>query len=152
MAYPTIDSYLFTDTDKRKLPNPPAGGSLTCLKSELTIPTASLALNYVTRVLWVPEGFQLWGMAIKMADLDGGTALVWDLGWRAAVTTDDDQNGIVAGSTIGQSAGQLNTDDMAVAGFGYTFQRDSDIVLTVTTAAGTAAAGACKFALFGTMP
>lgn len=152
MAFPTIDYYLFSDEDRRKLPKPPAGGSLTCLKSELTVTAAALVTGVVSRVLWVPEGFQLWQMSIKMADLDTGSALVWDLGWRATVTTDDDQNGIVAGSTVGQSAGALNTDDMAVAGFGYTFLRDSDIVFTCTTQGSSSQAGACKFALFGTMP
>jgi len=151
MAFPTPDYYLFTDEDRRKLPKPPSGGSLTVLKSELTLTAAALVTGAVSRVLWVPEGFQIWGFAAKMADLDSGSALVWDLGWRASVTTDDDQNGIVAGSTVGQSAGALNTDDMALAAFGYTFQRDSDIVFTCTTQGSSSQAGACKFALIGTV-
>lgn len=151
MAFPTPDYYLLDEVARRKLPTPQEGGGLVVVKNEFTMTAAALVTNAVSRVLWVPAGFQLWGMAIKLADLDTGSALVWDLGWRAATTAEDDQNGIVAGSTVGQSAGALNTDDMAVAGFGYTFLYDSDIVFTCTTQGSSSQAGACKFALFGEM-
>jgi hypothetical protein len=152
MAFPTPDYYLFTDEDKRKLPTSQERGGLVLLKSELTVTAAAVGSGIVSRVLWAPAGFQLWGISIKMGDLDGATSLVWDLGWRATNTAEDDQDGIVAASQIGRSAGMLNTDDMAVAGFGYTFVYDSDIVFTASTASGTPAAAACKFGLIGTMP
>ena len=152
MAFPTIDYYLHDREDRKLLPTGQARGTLTMVKSELTLTAAALVTGAVSRVLWVPAGFQLWGYAGKMADLDTGAALVWDLGWRAATTAEDDQNGIIAGSTVGQSAGQLNTEDMAVAAFGYTFLYDSDIVFTCTTQGSASQAGACKFGLIGTMP
>lgn len=152
MAFPTVGIDLFGEEARRKLPTSQEGGGLVVLKSELTLTAAALVTGVVSRVLWVPAGFQLWGYAGKMADLDTGSALVWDLGWRATVTTDDDQNGIISGSTVGQSAGQLNTDDLAVTAIGYTFLRDSDIVFTCTTQGSSSQAGACKFALIGEMP
>lgn len=152
MAFPTIDYYLLDDEGKRKLPSVTAAGNLTVLKNEFTMTALALVTGAVSRVLWVPAGFQLWGALAKLGDLDSGTALVWDLGWRATVTTDDDQDGIFAASTVGRSVGQLATDDMAVAGMGYTFLRDSDITFTCTTQGSASQAAACKFALIGEMP
>jgi hypothetical protein len=152
MAFPTPDYYLFTDEDKRKLPTSQERGGLVALKSELTITAAALVTGAVSRILWVPAGFQLWAAAARMADLDTGAALVYDIGWRAATTAEDDQDGIFAGKTVGQSVGQLHADDMALVGVGYTFVYDSDIVFTCTTQGSASQAGACKFALLGTMP
>ncbi len=145
MAFPTIDHYLLDATAQRKLPAPHAAGSLSVISSSISMTASALGLNAVSRVLWVPAGFTLWGVAVNLPDLDSGgsPALVWDLGHS------DDQDGIIAGSSVGQAAGQLNTDDMAVAGMGYTFTADTDILWTTTTAAATAAAGTVKLALFG---
>lgn len=152
MAFPTYTIDLLTDTAKRKLPTPQAGGTLAVLKNEFTMTAAALVTGVVSRVLWVPAGFQLWAAAGKLADLDTGAALVWDLGWRASTTTEDDQDGIFAAKTVGQSAGQVHADDMAVTAIGYTFLYDSDITFTCTTQGSASQAGACKFAVMGEMP
>lgn len=146
MAWPTIDYYLLTAEQKRKLPTPQAGGNLSIIRNEFTVTALALVTGAVSRVLWVPAGFKLWGLIGKVADLDTGAALVWDLGDGL------DQDLIVAASTVGRSAGNLDDDDLAAAGIGYQFTVDSDILFTCTTQGSASQAGAAKLGLIGEMP
>lgn len=148
MAFPTIDYYLFSEEDKRKLPTAQAGGNLSVLSATISVTTAALALNKVSRVLWVPAGFQVWGISAMLPDLDSGgsAALVWDLG------DSGDQNRLIAGSTVGQAAGNLTAASLpTLTAVGYTYTADTDILMTVTTAAATAVAGTVYLALIGQM-
>lgn len=146
MAFSTIDYYLFDAEAQRKyVPTPQAGGTLSVLDYSFTLTTAANATGIVSRVLWVPSGFRLWGFGGNIADVDSATGLVWDLG------DSGDQDRIIAASTVGRSAGQLNSDDIAVAGMGYQYTANTDILLTVTTGATTPVAGTWNLALLGQM-
>lgn len=145
MAWPTINNYPLSEEDRRKLPSPQAFGDLSVVASiGLVLSTASLAIGQVNRVLWVPAGFRLWGIHGAISDVDnGGTAFVWDLG---DATT---QARLIASSTKGQAAANLTVGDMVTGVMGYQFTANTDILMTVTTAPTTPAAGTLTLAFFG---
>jgi hypothetical protein len=103
--------------------------------------TGDLALNAVTALFKVPAKFTLVDMKGKVADLDGGAALVFSLG-------DADTAGrLLSGATTGQAGGALGA--LAVGGIGYRFAAETEILFTATTAAGTPAAGNITLFLIG---
>lgn len=109
------------------------------------IPVGGLALNKTNRLLRVSKGFVCTGIRFRIADVDtnGAPAHAFSIGDAAAAAR------LVVISTTGQAGGEIIA--LADAGFLYEFLQDTDIILTSTTAAATAAAGAFKIALAGYM-
>lgn len=92
-------------------------------------------------LFWVPKGFVPTGIKFFATDLDGGTALVWDVG------DDGDEDRLLAAITTGQAAG--SSVALATAGFLYKYTARTLIKAYVNTAAGTPAAGTIKVELEG---
>lgn len=118
-----------------------------------SIGTANLALNKTTSLLRVPKGFQPTAIRLDLTDMDSGTALVVTVGDNGYGLASDplyqvaDPDRLVTVSTTGQTGGSITT--LATTGFLYKYPAETDIILTVTTAAGTPVAGTFKAALFG---
>jgi|GEM_PF-4170650 len=118
-----------------------------------SIGTANLALNKTTSILRVPKGFQPTDIRIDLTDMDSDTALVVTVGDAGYGVASDplyqaaDYDRLVTVNTTGQTGGSITA--LASTGFLYKYPAETDIILTVTTAAGTPVAGTFKAALFG---
>lgn len=100
----------------------------------ITVATAMIDnANDEIGLFWVPAGFTVTGITFYATDLDGGTALVWDVGDSA------DEDRLLAAITTGQSAGSSTA--LAATGYQYQYASRTLIKAYVNTAAGTPAAG-----------
>lgn len=97
--------------------------------------------NDETGLFWAPKGFVVTGIAFVASDLDGGTALVNDVG---IVGT---ENLFLDGITTGQAAGMSTA--LAATGFLYKFTARTLVKWFVKTAAGTPATGTVKVVMEG---
>lgn len=115
------------------------------LPINVAITTAMLALNKTTRILRLPKGFIVTGIALIVPDMDsnGAPALVFDIG--DATTS----GRLISGSTAGQAGGTITTANLVTAGMLYEFPANTDLLFKATTAAATAAAGTLKGVLSG---
>jgi hypothetical protein len=149
MAFPTLDYDLI---EKNDIPSPMGYGSLQLVRFSKAITTAMLASGIVTRLGTLPAGTRIVGGYAEATDLDtgGSPALAIDIGYKDALASVDDVDGLLDGSTIGQ-AGTLATAFL-IAGVDRQFVYDSDITFTAATAAATAAAGTFILGLWVVLP
>lgn len=107
--------------------------------------TTDLALNRTTALFVVPKGFVVTGIDVTITDVDtnGAPAILITIGDAGNAAR------FLASSNIGQAGG--NSTTLAAAGKFYEFTADTEIVLTVATAAATAAAGTITTYLTGFM-
>lgn len=107
--------------------------------------TTDLTLNRTTGLFIAPKGFTLVGHDTTITDVDtnGSPAILIGLGDSGSNVR------IMASSNIGQAGGTNTT--LAAAGKFYEFPTDTEIIMTVLTAAATAAAGTLTCALYGFM-
>jgi hypothetical protein len=113
------------------------------LGGAFAIATTDLALNRTTALFVAPKGFVVTGVYLALTDVDtnGSPTVAVKLGDAG----DDDR--YVAASTIGQAGGSTTT--LASTGLYYECTADTEIVLTASTAAATAAAGTATAYLTG---
>lgn len=108
----------------------------------ITVATAMIDnANDETGLFWAPKGFCVTGIAFVVSDLDGGTALVNDVG------IDGTENLFLDGITTGQAAGVSTA--LAATGYLYKFTARTLVKWFVKTAAGTPATGTLKVVMFG---
>lgn len=107
--------------------------------------TTDLALNRTTALFVVPKGFVVTGIDVTITDVDtnGSPAILITIGDAGNAAR------FLASSNIGQAGG--NSTTLAAAGKFYELTADTEIVLTVATAAATAAAGTITTYLTGFM-
>lgn len=107
--------------------------------------TTDLALNAQTAVCRVPAGFVLQNYTLTVTDLDsnGAPTIQLQLGDSGSAAR------IMAANTVGQAGGTVTM--LAASGSYYQFTDDTDILLTASTAAATAAAGTATVYLEGFM-
>lgn len=108
-----------------------------------TVLTTDLALNRTLGLCIVPAGFVVTGHTVVVSDMDSGTAAVFTIGDAG----DTDRLATVA--TTMQAGGTLTT--LASTGLYYKFPADTEVYLTMTTAAGTPVAGTITYQLEGYM-
>ena len=90
---------------------------------------------------WVEPGFVVTHVCYGSTDVDGGTALVIDIGDA------DDEDRLIAAATVGRTEG--TTTAIAYAGFLHKYTARTQVRIYINTAAGTPATGTIKFAVFG---
>jgi len=102
-------------------------------------------LNRTTALFVVPKGFVLMSHSATITDVDtnGSPAILITIGDAG------DNDRFLASSNIGQAGGTSTT--LASTGLYYEFTADTEIVLTVATAAATAAAGTLTYYMTGFM-
>lgn len=110
-----------------------------------TVNTTDLALNRTLGLCVVPAGFVVTGHTLVISDVDtnGSPAVVFTVGDAG----DTDRLATVA--TTGQAGGTLTS--LASTGLYYKYPADTEVYLTITTAAATAAAGTITYQLEGYM-
>lgn len=111
----------------------------------VAILAADVAVGKTTALFRVPAGFTALGIYAAASDMDtnGSPTLALSLG--------DSGSGVrlLSSSTIGQAG--TTTSTLASTGAGYKFTVDTEIVMTATTGAATAAAGTLTALLWGFM-
>lgn len=107
--------------------------------------TTDLALNRTVGLCVVPAGFVVTGATTVISDVDtnGSPTHAFSVGILSTPAL------IHAIATTGQAGGTLTT--LAAAGLYYKFPVDTEVFMTSTTAAATAAAGTITFQLEGYM-
>lgn len=113
----------------------------------VNILTTDLALNAVTAIARVPAGFVLQGIYTAPSDMDtnGTPTVVFTIGDSGSAN-----RLVVAANGTGAQTGAINTT-LASTGSYYQFTVDTDILMTITTGAATAAAGTMTCYLEGFM-
>jgi hypothetical protein len=149
MAFPTLDYDLSNKTD---VPSSLGGKAIQMVRFSKSVTTAMLALGIVTKFGQLPAGSRIVGGYLEVPDLDtgGSPALTIGIGYRDALASVDDVDGILDAVTTGQ-AGGLNTTFLT-AGVDRQFTYDTDITFTAEAAAATAAAGTVVLVLFVVLP
>jgi hypothetical protein len=108
-----------------------------------TVNTTDLAINRTLGLCVVPAGFVVTGHTAVVSDMDSGTAAVFTIGDAG----DTDRLATVATNMQGGTT----LTSLAAAGLYYKYLADTEIILTMTTAAGTAVAGTITYQLEGYM-
>lgn len=119
--------------------------SLKALGGAIAILAADLALNNTVGLFKAPKGFTLvdaFGFPTDM-DTNGAPTLLITIGDSGSA------NRFLTSSNAAQSGAALAA--LATTGRGYKFTADTEIVLTVTAAAATAAAGTLTYFMVGFM-
>lgn len=149
MAFPTLDYDLSNKTD---VPSSLGGKAIQMCRFSKSITTAMLAVGIVTKLGQLPAGSRIVGGYLEVPDLDsnGSPALTIGIGYRDALASVDDVDGILDAVTTGQ-AGGLNTTFLT-AGVDRQFTYDTDITFTAEAGAATAAAGTVVLVLFVVLP
>ena len=139
MAFPTIDNSTLIDTSE--LPSALGYQAVQNLHFSKAITTAMLATGYVTAIALMPANTRYIDLYAKATDMDSaGPALLFDLGVAGvSVTTYDDVDCFLDGSTIGQAG--TGTDTILAAGMGLLIPVPHYLTLTAATGAATAVAG-----------
>jgi hypothetical protein len=106
---------------------------------------ADVALNRTVGLLVAPAGFVVTGFTFTISDVDtgGSPTHAFSIGVVGTPAL------IAAIATTGQAGGTLTT--LAAAGNRFKFGADTEIIMTSTTGAATAAAGTVSFELEGYM-
>lgn len=109
----------------------------------VNLATTDLALNATVAAFVVPRGFVVTGIIAVATDMDtNGTAtLALSVGDAGSATR------FLSSSNIGQTG--TSTTTLASTGLLYEFTADTEIVVTASTAAATAAAGTLDLYLTG---
>jgi hypothetical protein len=99
--------------------------------------TAAVANADIINLFYVPSGAVITGVTISSTDIDtnGSPTVTIDVGDAG------DVDRLVAATTIGRASGVYN--DLALAGFGYTYTADTLIYATINSPA-TGAIGTIK--------
>jgi hypothetical protein len=139
MAFPTIDNSTLIDTSE--LPSALGYQAVQNLHFSKAITTAMLATGYVTAIALMPANTRYIDLYAKATDMDSaGPSLLFDLGVAGvSVTTFDDVDCFLDGSTIGQAG--TGTDTILAAGMGLLVTVPHYLTLTAATGAATAVAG-----------
>lgn len=129
---------------------PQAGGqgyarTMKAFGRRVTIKTTDLALNAVVAAFKVPAGFTVTGIVAVATDMDtnGSPTLALSVGDSGSATRH------LSSSTIGQ--GGTSTQTLASTGLLYQYTAETEISITASTAAATAAAGTVDLYLTGFM-
>lgn len=111
----------------------------------VTMKTTDLALNAVVAAFKVPAGFTVTGIIAVATDMDtnGSPTLALSVGDSGSATRH------LSSSTIGQAG--TSTQTLASTGLLYQYTAESEILITASTAAATAAAGTIDLYLTGFM-
>ncbi len=106
---------------------------------------ADLALAAQTAIIRVPAGFTATSLYASATDMDtnGSPTLALSIGDSGSLVR------LLSSSTIGQAG--TSTSTIATTGLYYTFAVDTDIIVSATVAAATAAAGTLTAYLEGFM-
>lgn len=109
----------------------------------VNLATTDLALNATVAGFVVPRGFIVTGIIAVATDMDtnGSPTLALSVGDAGSATR------FLSSSTIGQAG--TSTQTLASTGLLYEFTADTEIVITASTAAATAAAGTLDLYLVG---
>ena len=109
----------------------------------VNLATTDLALNATVAGFVVPRGFIVTGIIAVATDMDtnGSPTLALSVGDAGSATR------FLSSSTIGQAG--RSTQTLASTGLLYEFTADTEIVITASTAAATAAAGTLDLYLVG---
>lgn len=109
--------------------------NIKALGGALSIATGDLALNKTTSLFKVPANFTVVSVDAYVTDMDtgGSPALVFSIGDSGSAAR------IVSASTSAQAGGSPTIAVSTIIGYQYT--AETEIILTCTTAAATAAAG-----------
>lgn len=91
-------------------------------------------------LLWVPKGAVITAARFDATDIDGATAMVWDIG---DASTEDR---LFAAITTGQAAG--SSVALAATGWLYKYTARTQLRAFVKTASGTPATGTIKFGIW----
>ena len=109
----------------------------------VNLATTDLALNATVAGFVVPRGFIVTGIIAVATDMDtnGSPTLALSVGDAGSATR------FLSSSTIGQAG--TSTQTLASTGLLYEFTAHTEIVITASTAAATAAAGTLDLYLVG---
>lgn len=134
--------------DRNDYRQPQAGGqgfarTMKTFGRRVALATTDLALNRTTGAFVVPRGFVATGIIAVASDMDtnGVPTLALSVGDAASATR------FLSSSTIGQTG--ATTQTLAATGLLFEFTADTEIVITASTAAATAAAGTLDLYLTG---
>lgn len=135
----TIDSPTYSDA----LSFGYAGSIKAVDTGDIAVKAADLAINNLVKLVRMPKGFVVTGVAMMASDLDtnGTPALTMALGDAG----DDDR--FIAASNIGQAGGTTTT--LAAAGTFYKFPADTDVFIKFPAAAATGADGTVRAVFIG---
>lgn len=103
---------------------------------ETLVLSAAPAAADVLELLFVPAGTRLQTLEIRNTDMDTGTAFAAKVGYASVDGADADDDYFAGAGAFAQAAGVTRFNFAPI-----TFQKDTWIVATVTTAPGTFAAG-----------
>jgi len=117
--------------------------NLKALGGAFAIATGDLALNKTTSLFKVPANFTVVSVDAYATDMDtgGSPALVFSVGDSGSASR------VIATSTAAQAGGAPTIGVATI--IGYQFTAETEILLTCTTAAATAAAGTLTLFLNG---
>lgn len=107
--------------------------------------TSDLALNRTIGLVVAPANFVVTGIRLVITDIDTNASPAHTFTIGDAADTDR----LATTANTGQAGGTLTT--LAATGDRYKFPADTEVFLTTTTAAATAAAGTLSFELEGYM-
>lgn len=114
------------------------------LGRRVTMRATDLTIGSVVKAFVVPKGFVVTGIIASATDMDTGTpALTLSVGDAASGTR------YLSASTIGQAG--TSTQTLASTGLLYENTADTEILITATAGAATAAAGTIDLYLVGFM-
>jgi hypothetical protein len=124
---------------------PGMGGNLKAFRATIALAAGDLTLNAVHGALDLPAGFTCHHGTIWATDMDtaGSPALAFHVGDAG------DVDRFFAASNVGQAGTASNA--MARTGYGFTTTAKTRVNVTVSTAAGTGAAGTLDVVLMGTV-
>lgn len=108
----------------------------------VTIGTADNVTGNTVGAFMVPAGFVVTGIIAVNTDMDSGAAMQFEVGDAGSATR-------YLGATSGQAAGTTTT--LASTGLLFKNTVDTEILVTISTQAGTAVAGTIDLRLSGYM-
>jgi hypothetical protein len=119
--------------------------TMKCLGGRISLLTTDLDVGSTTAAFVVPKGFVVTGIIAVASDMDtnGAPTLTLSVGDAASGTR------YLSASTIGQ--GGTSTQTLASTGLLFENTVDTEIVITATAGAATAAAGTLDIYLIGFM-
>lgn len=147
MAFPTIDHDY---ADRNQVPTPGYGKTIQAVPLSVTMQTAALAVNQVSRVGILPAGFTITGGYIEIDDLDtgGSPSLGFDMGIADPTDSSNDDADLFAdGENTGQAGGKLVAFESAAIGF--TTVNETNVTFETKAAAATAASGTLAITILG---
>lgn len=103
---------------------------------ETLVLSAAPIANDVLELLFVPAGTRLQTLEMRNTDMDTGTAFAAKVGYASVDGSESNDGYFAATGAFCQSAGVTRFNFAPI-----TFQRDTWVIATVTTAPGTFAAG-----------